>query len=172
MQQDYSSGSVNVLLSTTLAGRFFKILGSKPARLSWDVDTKTVTITETPRNGAPEKVIVSVPASQVQRAFFDNGAYILRINHQAYHMDVRHYQSQGALSNDILNLETSEFASVLKESKNPTADLAQFLKASMPKEMVYVSRITPKTLVIIAIGIVIIFAGITIAASIIGMLRA
>lgn len=172
MQQAYSSGSATVLLSTNTAGRFFKAFGSRRALLSWDANAKTVTIAAASDDNTPGETIITTPASLVERALFHEGAYILRIQGQFYYMTALHYRNQGALANDLINNETSNFASVLVDAKKPVADLAALLKETMPKGMAHSDRITSKTHIKIVVSIAVLCAAIVIGTIIAGAMRA
>lgn len=171
---ELTSGSVAGWLQTHILGKLtgFTSFGAGRVVLSWNVDTKLVTMTSVDADNNILNTLFTVPAKDIQQATFFFNNFYLRVDGVKYDISLRNARANRAGLNDIINLVDSEIGGVLEindDIKSGINNFRTFLQSENSKNT-YLLKSTPKAriklLVIVAVAVLAV-AGIAVIVSIV-----
>ena len=159
---ELTSGSVNGWLQTHFLGKLtgFTSLGAGRVVLSWNVETKLVTMINVDADNKLLNTLFTVAAKDIQQATFFYNNFYIKIGGVKYDISLRNARANRAGLNDIINLVDSEIGGILEindDIKSGIDNLRAFLQSENEKNT-FVLKTTPRTriklLIIVAVAVV------------------
>jgi len=159
---ELTSGSVNGWLQTHILGKLtgFTTFGAGRVVLSWNVETKLVTMISVDADNKILNTLFTVPAKDIQQATFFYNNFYLRVDGVKYDISLRNARANRAGLNDIINLVDSEIGGVLEindDIKSGINNFRVFLNSENSKNT-YLPKMTPKAriklLIILAVAVI------------------
>jgi len=174
---ELTSGSVNGWLQTHFLGKItgFTTFGAGRVVLSWNVETKLVTMISVDADNNILNTLFTVPAKDIQQATFFYNNFFLKTGDVNYDISLRNARANKAGLNDIINLIDDEIGGVLEindDIKSGINNFRAFVESENGKNT-YTLKATPKTrikIMIIAAVAVVAIAVITAVVAIVSAL--
>lgn len=161
-----TSGKIDVWVRTSILSRItdLMLLGSKKAVLSWDVDAKTVVLSEVDKNNATINTIFTASALQVTGAHFPPGKnFFISIDGKQYDISMRGKYSNTPFMADAVDAIDGVIEDAYLEKNSDISHLRTFLKKENP-DKIYVSQLNAhtnlKVSVILIVAILVVIAAI------------